>query len=230
MSHELRTPLNAVIGYADLLEANVPGPLTADQKLDIQRIKASSRHLSSLVNEVLDLAKIEAGGMAVERDPIRVADTIREALDMILPSARARSIELAAEFECDRDATYLGDSDRARQVLVNLLSNAVKFSPAGGRIAVTCRLHDGAAPATLGDGSWVRVDVEDSGVGIAAEHLERIFEPFVQVDDARTRAAGGTGLGLTISRRLTRMMEGDLTVESRPGSGSCFTLWLRSGA
>jgi signal transduction histidine kinase len=226
MSHELRTPINAIMGYSDLLEAGVHGDLGPQQRSHMERIKASSHHLMGLVNEILDLSKIEAGGLTIARTSIPLGPTIQEALDMVLPQARAKGIDVTSEFGC-ADASYMGDADRTRQVLVNLLSNAIKFTETGGRIVNRCHIRSTGPDGGPPEQSWVAIEVEDSGVGIAADQLERIFEPFVQVDDRPTRQAGGTGLGLTISRQLARMMGGELTVRSRPGEGSCLTLWLQ---
>jgi signal transduction histidine kinase len=230
MSHELRTPINAIIGYADLVEAGVHGALNEDQRSHVRRIKASSQHLVGLVNDILDLSKIEAGGLTIARTQVTLGRTVRDALDLVLPQARARAIELTSEFECAPDVSYLGDPDRTRQVLVNLLSNAVKFTAPDGWIVVRCTVRETGPDAALPGDAWVAVEVEDSGVGIPPEHLERIFEPFVQIDDTATRQASGTGLGLAISRQLARMMGGELTIRSQPGVGTCITLWLhRSG-
>jgi signal transduction histidine kinase len=230
MSHELRTPINGVLGYTDLLELGLHGELTDGQQSFVDRIRASSRHLIALVNEILDLSKIEAGGMSVASRPVPVGDTIREALEMTTPLADAKGIQVTYGDGCENDAMYQGDQDRVRQILANLLSNAVKFTRPGGRVAVRCSAVD-QAPADLelavpGSRPALVLEVEDTGIGIDAPELARIFEPFVQVDDSNTREADGTGLGLTISRNLARMMDGDLTVRSQPGKGSTFTLWL----
>jgi signal transduction histidine kinase len=192
----------------------------------VERIKASSRHLMGLVNDVLDLSRIEAGKITVARSTVPLGDTVRQAIDMVLPQARVKGVEVESEFYCESSVAYAGDADRTRQVLMNLLSNAVKFTPRGGRITNRCAIRR----RTDVDGDeteWVAIDVEDTGVGIEEAQLDRIFEPFVQLDDSSTRNVGGAGLGLTISRQLARMMDGDLTVSSRPGDGTCFTLWLK---
>jgi signal transduction histidine kinase len=228
MSHELRTPINGILGYADLLELGLQGKLSAGQQSFVDRIRASSQHLIALVNEILDLSKIEAGGMTVAAERVPIDETIHEALAMTLPLADARGIQVTHSTECDPDAIFLGDQDRVRQILVNLLSNAVKFTRPGGRAAIRCAVVDRVPPdlEMSSNGPSLVVEVEDTGIGIAAAQLARIFEPFVQVDDSNTREADGTGLGLTISRTLARMMDGDLTVQSQPGKGSTFTLWL----
>jgi PAS domain S-box-containing protein len=228
MSHEIRTPINAVTGYAELLEMGIGGPLTPQQRHQVERIRSSSQHLLTLVNEVLDLAKVESGQMTVQRERGVAAEALDAALGLVQTQAARRGVRLVDDTAAPRDAAFVGDADRVRQVLVNLLSNAVKFTEPGGKVtvcaSVTERPDDDAR--LPGPGPWVRVDVEDTGIGIAPERLATVFDPFVQVDASYTRQAGGTGLGLTISRRLARLMEGDLTVRSRLGRGSCFTLWL----
>ncbi|MDQ3557027.1 MAG: GAF domain-containing sensor histidine kinase [Gemmatimonadota bacterium] len=228
MSHEIRTPINAIVGYVDLLEVGLAGTLSEGQQRYVERIKASTRHLIGLINEILDLSKIEAGAMEVERAPTRLRGAAEAARAMVGPQATERGIEVTADPSCGWDRLYLGDEDRVRQILVNLLSNAVKFTGTGGRVTVRCRFAREADRGVLteGSGPWVAVEVQDTGVGIAPEKLEQVFEPFVQVDDAHTRREEGTGLGLTISRRLARLMGGDLVAQSEPGTGSRFTLWL----
>jgi signal transduction histidine kinase len=232
MSHEIRTPINAVIGYADLLDAGVAGPLAEQQQQYVDRIRGSSRHLLVLVNDVLDLSKIEAGEVMIRSEQREVGSVLAAALHVIAPDADARSLSIREDWRCSRDARFTGDEDRVRQVVLNLLSNAVKFTEPGGRICVRCRIGEHAAPdAALPEtGPWVVIEVEDSGTGIAPDQLDKIFDAFVQVDDSVTRRAGGAGLGLAISRRFARLMGGDLTVRSEPGTGSCFSLWLPSAS
>ncbi|HEX5869313.1 MAG TPA: ATP-binding protein, partial [Longimicrobium sp.] len=228
MSHELRTPINAITGYAELLELGIGGSLTDQQRHQVDRIRASSQHLTTLVNEVLDLAKVESGQMTAERERVPVAEVLADALTLVQPQAARRGLRLADNTSNAKEAAFMGDRDRVRQVLANLLSNAVKFTEPGGRVTLCAAVTDEPdRDARLpGGGPWLRIDVEDTGMGIPPERLSTIFEPFVQVDDSYTRQAGGTGLGLTISRRLARLMEGDLTVRSTLDRGSCFTLWL----
>ncbi|WP_275830121.1 ATP-binding protein [Roseisolibacter sp. H3M3-2] len=215
MSHELRTPLNAIGGYAELLEMELRGPLTAQQRQDIGRIQASQRHLLGLINEVLNYAKLETGAVRydVASVPVRAALSAAEAL--IAPQARAKGLALVVA-EPAPEVAVRADAEKVRQVLVNLLSNAVKFTDRGGRIDVACA----AGPER------VALTVRDTGIGIAADQQERIFDPFVQVRSDLTRTAEGTGLGLAISRDLARGMGGELTVESAPDVGSVFTLAL----
>ena len=231
MSHELRTPINAIVGYADLLEVGVAGPLTEGQGSYVDRLKSSGRHLIGLVDDILDLAKVEAGELAVEREPALLLGTAEAALAMVVPQADAKGIVVGDDSSCRPDSLYIGDADRVRQILVNLLSNAVKFTEPGGRVAIRCLMVESTeqGPELEGEGPWIAVEVEDTGIGIAPGQLDLVFEPFMQVDDGHTRREGGTGLGLTISRKFARLMGGDLTIRSRPGEGSCFTLWLPTG-
>jgi PAS domain S-box-containing protein len=232
MSHELRTPINAITGYAELLELGISGPLTPQQRYQVERIRASSQHLTTLVNEVLDLAKVESGQMTAERERVPVAEVLADALTLVQPQAARRGVRLNDHTREALDAAFMGDRDRVRQVLANLLSNGVKFTEPGGRVSVCAAVTDepDGDARLAGTGPWLRIDVEDTGMGIPPERLSTIFEPFVQVDASYTRQAGGTGLGLTISRRLARLMEGDLTVRSTLGRGSCFTVWLPAAA
>ncbi len=232
MSHEIRTPINAITGYAELLELGIGGLLTEQQRSQVERIRASSEHLTALVNEILDLAKVESGQMTAQRENLPVAEILADALLMVQPQAARRGLRLFDHTSEAREAVFVGDGDRVRQILTNLLSNGVKFTEPGGRVSVCATVTDepDADARLAGQGPWVRIDVEDTGVGIPPERLGTVFDPFVQVDASYTRQAGGTGLGLTISRRLARLMEGDLTVRSTLGRGSCFSLWLPAAA
>ncbi len=232
MSHELRTPLNAILGYAELLDLGIAGPITEGQRAQIGRMQASSRHLLGLINEILDLAKIEAGRMDVAHEPGWVSEGVAATLVLIHPQAAERGITIENQCRPDEETPYIGDDGRVRQILLNLLSNAVKFTDAGGRVVVRCRLAIDPLPgAHLGKpGPWICIEIEDTGVGIAPELLGSIFNPFVQAETGRTRIHSGTGLGLTISREFARLMGGDLTLQSTLGKGSCFTLWLPTTA
>jgi signal transduction histidine kinase len=222
MSHEIRTPINAMMGYAELLEMGLSGPVSESQRGQLGRIRTSGEHLTSLVSEILDLAKIEAGRMDIDPVCAVASEAADVALSLIRPQAMNKGVQIAVRAEGDLTAKYLGDPQRVQQIVANLLSNAVKFTGPGGTIQVRCA--NGGRPG-LGE-EWTSVVVQDSGVGISPADQERIFQPFVQVENGYTRSHGGTGLGLTISRSLAQMMGGDLTVESTPGAGSCFTLWL----
>ena len=231
MSHELRTPLNAVIGYSELLDLGIAGQLSDDQRHQISRILSASRHLLSLVNEVLDLSRIEAGRLTVHSNLGRAGQTADAAIGIVQSAAEERGIELTAHCLGDVDAVYEGDEDRIRQILVNLLNNALKFTARGGRVSIDCGVTSRPDPqARLTGGPWVFLRVSDTGIGIAPEQLASIFDPFVQVSGGHTRPNDGSGLGLTISRRLSRLMGGDLTVQSEAGAGSVFTLWLPVGS
>jgi signal transduction histidine kinase len=220
MSHELRTPLNAIGGYAELMELGIHGPVTAEQGAALGRIQRSQRHLLGLVNEVLNYAKLETGAVRYEVRDVAVCDAVTEAEGLILPQARAKGLALAID-DCPGNLTVRADPEKLRQVLVNLLSNAIKFTNAraglAGDVSVTC---------AAGPDGRVTIRVRDTGIGIAADKLGSIFEPFVQVRSDLTRTAEGTGLGLAISRDLAQGMNGDLTVESTLGEGSTFTLTL----
>jgi signal transduction histidine kinase len=231
MSHELRTPLNAVIGYSELLDLGIAGPLTAEQHKQLARIRDSARHLLGLVNEVLDLSKVEAGKLAVQMRAARVVDAVEAALSLVQPAADTRGIAISARC-MDALAMYEGDEDRVRQIVLNLLNNAVKFTPPGGTVSVECGVerHADVAARMPHDAPSTFVRVIDNGVGIPSDRLAAIFDPFVQVEAGHTRSSDGSGLGLTISRRLARLMGGDLVVHSEAGRGSEFTLWLREAS
>ncbi len=232
MSHEFRTPMNAIIGYSDLLEAGVVGELTSEQRRHLGRIRSSSRHLLGLVEDVLDLARIEARRIRVERSRYPLQAAVAAALELVHPQAAERSLAVDNLCRGAEDVAFMGDEDRVRQILANLLSNAVKFTDLGGRIRLRCSAAATPPPSggLAGEGPWVCVSVEDTGIGMDAEQLERVFEPFVQGESGHTRTRGGAGLGLTISRRLARLMGGDISVTSEAGRGSCFTLWLPAAA
>jgi signal transduction histidine kinase len=215
MSHELRTPLNAILGYSELVEIGVHGPVTQAQREAMTRVRRSGQHLLALVNNVLNLERAEVGGLETELTPLAVSQLLEDADALTRPQAEAKGITLAVDTPPPGEQV-LGEREKAGQVLVNLLSNAVKFTQPGGRIVLTYDLDQ--------DTAYFRVS--DSGAGIPQDALERIFEPFVQLDSGLTRAAQGAGLGLAISRRLARLMGGDLTVDSALGQGSTFTLSL----
>ena len=231
MSHELRTPLNAVIGYAELLDLGIAGSLTAEQRHQLSRIRTSGRHLLGLVNEVLDLARIEAGRLSVNIGAGRAGDAADAALSLVQTRADEKGIRFVGQCMGDTDAVFDGDEDRVRQILVNLLSNAVKFTSPGGEVAIECgtSAEPDAEARVQAHPRWVYLRVRDTGVGIPQAQLPFIFDPFVQGETGHTRSNDGSGLGLTISRRLARLMGGDVTVRSTPERGSVFTLWLPAG-
>lgn len=218
MSHELRTPLNAIGGYAELMEMGIRGAITSQQREDLRRIQHSQRHLLGLINEVLNYAKLETGTVQYALARVRVCDALTTAETLVAPQAASKGLSLIVA-ESPPELAVRADAEKLQQILVNLLSNAVKFTDRGGEVVL--------AGAEFGD--EVEIVVRDTGIGIAPEQLERIFDPFVQVRSNLTRTAEGTGLGLAISRDLARGMGGNLTVESRAGLGSTFTVTLPRG-
>ena len=225
VSHEIRTPINALLGYADLLDLGAGSPMGEKELGYVERVREAARHLLTLVNDILDLAKIESGTMSVDREPHRLAAAAEAALALVEPQAQSRGIELVRPAAAD-PGDYIGDHGRVIQILVNLLSNAVKYTDSGGRIAVDWQEvrvpEDDEHPA--GTGPWIRARVSDTGIGIPTDRLDDVFQPFKQVLDSDSRT--GTGLGLAISREFARLMAGDITVRSEQGSGSTFSLWL----
>jgi PAS domain S-box-containing protein len=229
MSHEIRTPLNSIMAYSDLLTMQLAGPLNTEQHDQLGKIRTSSQHLLGIVDDVLDLSRIEAGRLVARRERVCVGTAISQALSLVEPQTTQRSIELVdAVSDFSARLFCWGDEERIRQILLNLLSNAAKFTAPGGRITVSAgSAADPAPDATVeGGGPWIYVRVEDTGGGIPPERMEAVFEPFVQADMSFTRQHGGAGLGLSISRSLARLMGGDLTVRSEVGMGSTFFLWL----
>ncbi len=220
MSHELRTPLAAIDGYTRLMEMGVRGALTDEQRHDLTRIRNCSTHLLGLINGVLNFAQLEAGALQYEVEAVNLEEVLQRCEALTEPQVAAKGLVLRWE-NCASSQMVLADREKLTQALLNLLSNAVKFTEAGGVIDVRCAAVDHEAGASL------QVIVTDTGIGIDASALERIFEPFVQVNSKLTRTQAGTGLGLAISRELVRGMGGDLTVQSVPDKGSAFTLTLR---
>ena len=222
MSHELRTPLNAIAGYAQLLEMGLRGPVTAEQREDLERIQRSRRHLTGRIDEVLNYARLERGVLTYDLRPTLIADVVADAMPLIEPQRAAKRLALEVhlpEFAGHEPVYVLADRDKLREILLNLLSNAMKFTPEGGRILI--ELLD--EPNEQG---MVVLRVSDTGVGIPTDKLDVIFEPFVQIGRSLNNPGEGTGLGLAISRELTRGMAGDLSAESELGAGSRFTLTL----
>jgi len=215
MSHELRTPLNVIGGYADLLEMGLRGPVTAEQREDLRRIRVSQRHLLGLINEVLTYAKIETGMVRYDMRVVPVRDALVAAEALVASEARAMGVTLMVD-DCPPDLAVRADGEKVQQILVNLLSNAIKLSERGHRVELSCEAAENHA----------RIHVRDSGIGIDADQLEVIFEPLVQARADLTRTAGGAGLRLAVSRDLARAMGGDLTVRSTVGVGTTLTLSL----
>ncbi len=213
MSHELRTPLNAIIGFSDLLKDGETGPVNDEQCDFLNDINGSGIHLLRMINDILDLSKIEAGKLELHRDEFVLADELRAALAMVRIQAEKKDQNLHIEYSTEGMVTNL-DAGMIRQVLLNLLTNAVKFTHPGGKIVLS------ASPR----GRDLVVRISDTGIGIPSEHLPNIFQEFYQVDGTYTRKHQGTGLGLALVRRMVELHDGSIDVESRPGHGSTFTM------
>ncbi|NGO38908.1 hypothetical protein G4L39_05795 [Limisphaera ngatamarikiensis] len=216
MSHELRTPLNSILGFTGVLLKELPGPLNEEQRKQLTIVRDNARHLLDLINDVLDLSKIEAGQMKVASAPYSVREVVTRAVEAVRPRVESKGLamELALHPAVDR---AVGDARRVEQILLNFLANAVRFTEQG-RIRVWVDLVESARE--------LRFRVEDKGCGIAAENLERIFQPFEQLQTGPGRPHEGTGLGLAICRRLADLLGGRIEVHSQPGQGSVFTLLL----
>jgi signal transduction histidine kinase len=215
MSHELRTPLNAIGGYVELIEAGIRGPVTPLQAQDLDRIRRNQRLLVSVVNDILNFAKVESGQLEYRLEDLPIRVSLARLEDLVRPQLLAKTLHYRMD-DCDPSVLVRADRDKLEQVLLNLLSNAIKFTPIDGTIEVGCEPAD----------DRVVIHVSDSGQGIPADKLETIFEPFVQVDRTLTSIRDGVGLGLAISRALARAMGGDLVVRSELGVGSAFSLAL----
>ncbi|HEU4565047.1 MAG TPA: ATP-binding protein [Gemmatimonadaceae bacterium] len=227
MSHELRTPLNAIGGYAELIELGVRGPVTAEQREDLARIRRSQLHLLGLINEVLNYTRIESGAVVFEPAPVDIGEVVASVEPLVRQQIASKGLALAIVRDAREDDPLLvrADRDKVQQILLNLLSNAMKFTGPGGRIEVAWERAPASPPARDGRVMGL-IRVRDSGIGIPAEKLGAVFEPFVQVGRSLATPQEGTGLGLAISRDLARGMGGELTAESVPGAGSTFTLAL----
>jgi two-component system, sensor histidine kinase and response regulator len=216
MSHELRTPLNSILGFTELLLATTRDPLTARQRTALEKVEESGRHLLALINDVLDLSKIEAGRVTMRPEPFPLGGLVAECLASVEPQAKAKALSLRA-VGVDMVPDLFHERARIKQIVLNLLSNAVKFTPTGGAVEVRVGREEHGA---------VTLAVADTGIGIAPADVGTLFEAFRQVESAQAGGAGGTGLGLAISRRLARLAGGDLAVESVLGRGSVFTVRL----
>ena len=215
MSHELRTPLNAIGGYIELLELGVHGPVNAQQRAYLERVREAGRHLLMLITDTLSFAKIQAGKVQLQATAVPLNRIMREAEQFAQPMLQSKQIAFATDGRAD-DIDVAGDPDRIRQILINLLSNAVKYTATGGEVGLFAEA----------DSEAVCIRVRDNGPGVPMEMQESIFDPFVQFKHGRGALNDGVGLGLAISRELARAMNGDLSLDSNPGSGSTFTLLL----
>lgn len=212
MSHELRTPLNSLIGYADLITEGVAGPVTQKQTEMLGRLKASALHLLALIEQILQFSRTEAGQIEVRHEPVNGAALARDAATLVEPLVHQKGLSFKLRVP-DHPIELETDPGLFKQILINLLNNAMKFTDTG---EIGLVLEE--------DGKDLICAVHDTGIGIPPEQLQRIFEPFQQVDADRKQPTDGTGLGLTVSRRLARLLGGDLTVQSKPGEGSRFTV------
>jgi signal transduction histidine kinase len=214
MSHELRTPLTAIMGYEELLSDGITGPVTDLQRQQLGRINASARHLLGLIDEILTFARVDIGRERVRWESMSVNKTLSDGASLIEPMASAKKLKYVIEL-LDEDQAIQTDATKFRQMLVNLLSNAVKFTEKG-EVRLTSSVRNGS----------LEIRITDTGVGIDADNIESVFEPFWQVEQSATRKAGGTGLGLSVTRKLARLLGGDVSVASRVGAGTIFLLTL----
>jgi len=228
MSHELRTPLNAIIGFSEVLKDGVLGEMTDEQTEYVTDIFNSGRHLLSLINDILDLSKIEAGKMELSLRKINVPGLLQNSLAIIKEKAMARHIKLDLEIDKDVDTCWL-DGRKTKQMIYNLLSNAVKFTPDGGKVTIRARrspVPPSQIEMTSEESDFLEITVTDTGIGISKEDQERLFQPFTQVDSSLSRKYEGTGLGLVMTKKLAELHGGMVSVESMPDKGSTFTIWL----
>ncbi|GAB7386695.1 hypothetical protein BSNK01_05310 [Bacillaceae bacterium] len=214
ISHELRTPLNGILGFAQLLEGNPYEPLTENQRENVREILAAGRHLLNLLNEILDLAKIETGKLRLSLQPVNVYEMLQESINIIRPLARKNNVRIIDRTAKAKNMHILADPTRFNQVMLNLLSNGVKYNKRGGRLIVSCEAGR----------KQLTIRVQDTGIGIPRKELQNIFEPFYRLPSAKTKAEG-TGIGLTLVQQFVRSMGGWIGVDSVEGKGSCF--WIR---
>ncbi|OJH49490.1 multi-sensor signal transduction histidine kinase [Methanohalophilus portucalensis FDF-1] len=213
MSHELRTPLNSIIGFSTILKDRKHGDLNENQTRYISNVLKSGKHLLDLINDILDISKIEAGRMGYEPENVNLSETVGEVVTLMQPMANKKHIELTSNIEPE-DIVIFADKIKFKEIMYNLLSNAIKFTPQKGKVAITSQL--------VSDN--IEISISDNGIGIPDEKYQSIFDPFKQLDSSSTRKYGGTGLGLAIVKRYVKMHGGSIRVESEPGKGSTFTL------
>ncbi len=212
MSHELRTPLNSIIGFTGILLQELAGPLNPEQRKQMEMVQSSSRHLLALINDVLDISKIEAGQLVLSSDTFDLQTSIQKTVAIVAPQAGKKTIDLMVDLP-EKAETLTTDQRRFEQVILNLLSNAVKFTEQG-TVRLACRMENG----------YIIISISDTGIGIKNDEIAHLFQPFHQLDSGLTRKHEGTGLGLSICRKIVHLMDGSITVESRFGKGSTFTM------
>ncbi|MBI5102066.1 MAG: PAS domain-containing sensor histidine kinase [Nitrospirae bacterium] len=234
MSHELRTPLNSILGFSEILKDELAGALNDKQKEFAKDIYSSGEHLLDLINDILDLAKVEAGKMELNLSGFFLKDVLSSSMNMLKEKAMKRGLQLDLEVSPEACEEIEADERKLKQIMFNLLSNAVKFTPEGGRVQITARRHgrsDGgkslsetsAPPRFSTDGDSIEISVTDTGIGIKAEDMPKLFKEFSQVDSAYTRQYEGTGLGLALTKKLVELHQGQIWAESEFGKGSAFT-------
>ena len=214
MSHELRTPLNSIIGFTGIIISELAGPLNLEQKKQLKMVRGSSRHLLNLINDVLDISKIEAGELEISSEKFSMRNAVNQVAESLIPFVEKKELNMTVEIAPEVEVIY-GDERRIRQVLINLANNAIKFTEEGG-VKISCRRCD----------SSIEVEIEDSGIGIKNEEIDRLFKPFKQLDTGISRKYEGTGLGLSICKRILEIMGGHIRVKSQFGKGSTFTVIL----
>ena len=235
MSHELRTPLNSVIGFSEVLEDEMFGPLNEKQREYIGNILLSGRHLLALINDILDLSKVEAGRMTLDPAPVDVHTLLATALTMLQEKAHKHAIRLELDVDMDKETILVADERKLKQILFNLLSNAVKFTPDGGKVRVSARKVRGNSlperrlwepeqnPAALSGQDGIEISVTDTGIGIHKEDFTKLFQEFSQLTSPYTKKHEGTGLGLALCKRLVELHGGRIGLASQPDTGSCFS-------
>jgi signal transduction histidine kinase len=225
MSHELRTPLNSIIGFTGIILQGMAGPLNPEQSKQLEMVRSSSLHLLALINDVLDISKIEAGQLEVASERFHLRASINKVLGIVAPHAEKKGLELSADISPEVDEA-VGDSRRVEQILLNLLNNAIKFTDRGKVVVKTEMVPDFMSPHGTPGRTAVRFSVSDTGIGIKPDDLKTLFQPFRQIESGLSRNYEGTGLGLAICRRLADLMGGDISAESTWEKGSVFSFTL----
>jgi CheY-like chemotaxis protein len=225
MSHELRTPLNAIIGFSEILKDGLMGDMSEQQKDGVNDIFNSGKHLLALINDILDLSKIEAGKMKINFDPLSISTLVQASLQVVREQAMAHDLHISVEIEEQLEEVWL-DEIRVKQILYNLLSNAVKFTPNGGSIQISAKKIGRNKVPNAWFEEYLEIKVSDTGIGISVENQARLFKPFTQIDSTLARRHQGTGLGLAMVRRLAELHGGSVTLYSEMNKGSTFTVYL----